>query len=124
MPALIWIFVLLVQASVAEVWLRSHPPDAEEKHRIAVRCVQSYMHGEVDVANIINTTDKYVVYDGDVVYDYFYGDGCVLNIVVDKYGRCDSGGRNCDSSGKKYEWPDAEKKISCVGGGIASLPAL
>ena len=95
--------------AVEYIYNRINPPDDDEKYQIAVRCIKSYMHREVDVSNIANTTDKYVIlYDGDVVYDYSYGDGCVLNVVVDKYGSCDSGGTNCDRFGKKHQWPDED----------------
>ena len=101
--------MVFMSFAVGYIYDRINPPDDDEKYQIAVRCIKSYMRGEVDVSNIKNTTDKYVIlYDGDVVYDYSYGDGCVLNVVVDKYGSCDSGGTNCDRFGKKYKRPDED----------------
>lgn len=110
MLAMLWITAMLAVSAVDYVDRRINPPDDNEKYQIAVRCIKSYMQGrEVDVSNIINTTSQYVIlYEGDVVYDYSYGDGCVLNMIVDKYGSCDSGGTNCDSSGKKYKRPDED----------------
>ena len=112
---MIWIYLVFMSFAVGYIYDRINPPDDDEKYQIAVRCIKSYMQGrEVDVSNIMNTTSQYVIlYKGDVVYDYSYGDGCVLNMIVDKYGSCDSGGTNCDSSGKKYKRPDED--IAAIG---------